>query len=160
MAINRQLAVTYAKRWALGTNSDYPRYGNDCTGFVSQCMLAGGWQMVGDHSFWDRKANNVWWFGGSLLTNASYTWGGAQNFANFVAASGRGRQVTDASMLEVADIVQLKNGGGIYHTMIVTKKESNDLLLSYHTSDHLDESLADILSRSGDSVAAVYWKIN
>ena len=41
---NRQKAVAYARRWALGRNPefyDYNEIGGDCTNFVSQCVYAG-----------------------------------------------------------------------------------------------------------------------
>lgn len=159
MALNRTLAVQYARKWAKSTNPKFPRYGNDCTNFVSQCMLAGGWKMVGDKNFFSRKKNTEWWYGESLLTTASYTWGGAQNFSRFVAVSNRGKIVTDSTVLDLADVVQLKDGSGhVYHTMIVTGKKNSDLLLSYHTGDHLDEPLSAILGRSSGSTA-IYWKM-
>lgn len=157
--LNRSVAVQYARRWAKGTNPDFPRFDNDCTNFVSQCMLVGGWKMVGDHSFFDRQKNTVWWYGGSVLTRASYSWAGAQNFYNFVSSSARGTLVSSASGLDLWDVVQLKNASNhVYHTMIVTGKAAGDLLLSYHTSDHLDEPLSGVLSRSSSS-SPIYWQM-
>ena len=60
---NRQRAVEYALRWALGRNPMFPDYsghghGGDCTNFVSQAMLAGGWTTV---TGW-RADRTAWWF--------------------------------------------------------------------------------------------------
>jgi hypothetical protein len=160
MPFNRQSVVKYARKWALSTNPEYPRFENDCTSFASQSLYAGGWTMIGKHSALDRKADNVWWYGGSLFTRASYTWGGAQNFHDFLSVSGRGTKVTGPAALDLGDIVQLKGSDGIvYHTMVVTGKTQNDLLLSYHTTDHLDESLNAIRERNPDD-SLVYWKVS
>ena len=38
---NREAAVSYARRWALGRNPaymDYELWGGDCTNFISQCL--------------------------------------------------------------------------------------------------------------------------
>ena len=54
MPFDREAAAAYARKWATGTNPNYPRFDNDCTNFVSQVMLAGGWPMLGDHKFSNR----------------------------------------------------------------------------------------------------------
>jgi hypothetical protein len=144
MRYSGSAAAAYARTWATGTNSSYPRFGNDCTNFVSQSVLAGGWSMVGG-SCSDRKDNDVWWYGESKCwypsVRASYTWAAAQNFANFMVKSGRGKNAARVSDLDIGDILQMKFAGdsNIHHTMIVTDKKSGDIFLSYHTSDHLDE---------------------
>ena len=158
---DRTAAQDYAIKWALSTNPDFPRYGNDCTNYVSQCLHAGGWPMVGTPSFGGRKSNAVWWYDShdeAWWTDASYTWGGAQNFANFLSHSRRGSIVTSVDKLKIGDIVQLKNSAGhTYHTMFVTLKSATETFLSYHTSDHKNEPLSKILGRS--SGTPVYWKI-
>ena len=44
MRYDRNLAVSYARRWALDRNPIYYNYdklGGDCTNFISQCLYAG-----------------------------------------------------------------------------------------------------------------------
>ena len=101
---NRAAAIKYASQYAITPNNCFPPYPNDCTSFVSQCMLAGGWPMLGGSVF-DRTDDTVWWWGKSLLTNASYTWGGAHNFSRFVALSGRGKICTRAEASALPRIV-------------------------------------------------------
>ena len=155
---NHITAARYALQWARGTNPDYGRFDNDCTNFVSQALFAGGWTMVGG-SFFDSTSDSVWWFGKSPLSRSSYTWGGAQNLANFLSKSGRATQVDSPTSLGIGDVVQIAAAGLIHHSMVVTNKSSSDLLLSYHTSDHLDESLAAIKSRLASNESFVYWFI-
>lgn len=147
--------------------TDNPAYGriepNDCTNFVSQALLAGGWTMVGGTCD-DRKDKDVWWFkpmdcrwvGGrpwSTEVKASFTWGGAQNLYWFMKESGRGAEVSDPMDLEIGDVLQMDMGAGHYnagrigHSMIVTDKSATDLFLSYHEHHHIDEPLSAIRSR-------------
>jgi hypothetical protein len=120
----------------------FGRLTNDCTNFVSQTLLAGGWPMVGSHDVRDRAGADQWWFGGSAFTKCSYAWGGAQNLHDFLQLSGRGRIVSSIDQLHEGDIVQFKNTSAhVWHSMVVTGKASGDLLLSYHTNDNLDKTL-------------------
>jgi len=134
-------AAAYARTWALGTNPLYPRDGNDCTNFVSQAVLAGGWTMAGG-SCDDRKSDSAWWHGDSQCwhpgVHRSYTWGGAQNFFNFLVTSGRGKAAANVSDLDVGDVLQVAHGGHVGHSTIVTGKAGANLLVSYHTNDTLD----------------------
>lgn len=160
MAYDRAAAVAYARKWALDTNPDYPRFDNDCTNFISQVMLAGGWTMVDRGDFLDRKSDTVWWYGGSWWTRASYTWGGAHNFSKFIKVSGRGSEVTDPLKLDRGDVVQIKKDTGhVFHSMAVTENTGSDLLLCYHTSDHYDKKLSAVQA-SYSPTAFIYWKVS
>lgn len=151
-------AAAYARKWALKENSGYEKFDNDCTNFVSQSLLAGGWKQI-DSSILDRKRDDVWWYGGTFA-KASYTWGGAENLARFFKAKGRAEEVADAAKLGLGDVVQLKNREGkIYHTMIVTGENKGNLLLSYHTDNHLDEPLSKIQKRLPEGTVVLYWKV-
>ena len=174
-------AAGYARKWALSTNSAYGRFGNDCTNFASQSMEAGGWSMLTGSYCDDRKKDSVWWFkpGGCTYglcpwswcpdvktINASYTWGGAHNFFNFIIASGRGTSATKVSDLVEGDVLQMDFGGRgqIGHTMVATKKTPTNLYFSYHTSDHLDEPFWPDGSKKGildrNKTATYYgWRI-
>jgi len=151
---NRTAAVKYAKQYALTYNSDYISYPSDCTNFVSQALLAGGWTMVKG----SRKSERVWYYSSGLLSSPSYTWGGADNFAGFLAYSGRGSVIGDPLQLDPGDVLQIADDSDhVWHTMIVTGKGS-DLLLSYHTHDTLNKPLSVVRSlvKSGYFIA---WKL-
>jgi hypothetical protein len=161
---SRSAAAAYARTWAMTDNPAYGRIEpNDCTNFVSQALLAGGWKMAGG-SCDDRKDNTAWWFkpmdcrwvGGRPWTTqvkASFTWGGAQNLYWFMKESGRGADVSDPMDLEIGDVLQMDMGPGHYnagrigHSMIVTDKSATDLFLSYHEDHHLDEPWSAIKGR-------------
>lgn len=161
---SRSAAVAYAKKWA---KIDNPAYGriepNDCTNFVSQTLLAGGWTMAGG-SCDDRKSDQAWWFGPrecrwvggrpwTTEVKASFTWGGAQNLYNHMQTMGRGTTVANPMDLEPGDILQMDMGEGHYgagrigHSMVVTEKTTDDLKLSYHEPQKLDEPFSAISGR-------------
>jgi hypothetical protein len=48
--------------------------------------------------------------------------------------------------------------GHVHHSMVVVQNTGSDLLLCYHTDDHLDEPLSAIRKRAPDEVY-YYWKI-
>jgi hypothetical protein len=158
LRFNRSAAVAYARKHALSPNSAYHLYEVDCTNFVSQCMLQGGWTMI---TGWYRS-DRVWWYTGGLFgwRAASYTWAAAQNFADFLSASGRGSAASGPADLDLADVIQIRDASRVYHSMIVTGRSGSDLLLSYHTTNRLDRPLSEIQRglASGDSL--LYWKIN
>jgi hypothetical protein len=161
---NHQAAAAYARRWAKSTNPQYPRFGNgigdDCTNFVSQAMLAGGWTMHGAGDL-ERSFDNVWWYGLGPFSRASYTWSGAPNFARWIVASGRGVRAKGPMELQPGDVVQIRFAGQpqIGHTAIVTGKSGTDLKLSYHSLDHLDESYNSIVGRN-PRAEFILWKIS
>lgn len=48
-------AVEYARKYALISNAEYPRYEQNCTNFVSQCLLEGGIAQEGAEQVSDSK---------------------------------------------------------------------------------------------------------
>ncbi len=168
MPFNRQSAVTYAQKYALQANPNYPRDPeNDCTNFVSQAMLAGGWTMIGGtDNGGDRKSENVWWYGKrsgiSLMMggrNWSWTWANAAFFSRFLAISQRGIRVDGPKILMPGDIIQIADSSRVHHTMIVTGKTSGGLLVSYHSVDRRDLPLSQVQA-SSPGETFLYWKIS
>jgi hypothetical protein len=59
LAYNGSGAAAYADKWALGSNTLYPKFSDDCTNFVSQALHAGGgFNFVGSTSTTD---DHQWW---------------------------------------------------------------------------------------------------
>jgi hypothetical protein len=155
----------YALKYALAPNPDYPQdEENDCTNFVSQALLSGGWTMVGGASDGsDRKSETVWWYGkrkGLFLgKNWSWTWANAAFFSKFLEHSGRGTRVADPMELGLGDVVQIANASRVHHTMIVTGKTATDLKLSYHSTPQLNIALSEVKQRaSGENF--LYWRLS
>jgi putative amidase-like protein len=58
----RDRAVNYALRYVHTSNPQFVTYTDDCTNFVSQALLAGGFPMVGGSAS-DYGSTHVWWYG-------------------------------------------------------------------------------------------------
>ncbi len=54
-----EAAVLYAMDYALSRNPDYPFFENNCTNFVSQCLVAGGIMMQSDGKVSENKKYNI-----------------------------------------------------------------------------------------------------
>ncbi|MFZ2969628.1 MAG: amidase domain-containing protein [Minisyncoccia bacterium] len=119
------------------SNSDfYLKNGGDCTNFVSNALKAGGWPQVGKYNY---ASYNSWYFESTWPTRYSRTWGGANNFYGFLYYSNRVSWVSGPSQLQIGDIVQMDGLGSSKpdntwdHTMMVTGRNGNELLFSYHS---------------------------
>ena len=145
-AYDRQRAVTYARRWAFARNPlfyDFSALGGDCTGFVSQCVLAGSCVMNFTPDF-------GWYYRSS--TDRAPAWTGVEFFWRFmigdpmfVAENGGigpfGRAVEQQG-LAVGDVIQLQNEAGeFYHTLLVSGFAEGQPLVAAHTVDALDRPL-------------------
>jgi hypothetical protein len=153
---DRYTAINYAKAHALSYNSAFKTFNNDCTNFVSQSLLAGGWQMVLGYY----THNDVWWYScalpGGLVCHASYTWGAAYNFHEFLGTSPgqRTNYVSYFGDVDQGDIIfadwDAPDGhhpdGRIDHVMFVTGKDTEgNLYISQHTNDRLDRPMAQVI---------------
>jgi hypothetical protein len=134
---NRTAAVRYALRHVFRPNPAYANMdtmggGGDCTNFVSQCLLAGGWHMdyrgAGyETEWWYRRLgtapfdadNNDWW---------SCTWSLPSLLSKYVLANNLGRPLDLmerprlARTLKKGDIIFYDwSGDGFFdHSVIVT----------------------------------------
>ena len=145
---NRERAVEYARRWALSRNPlfiDFTGRGGDCTSFVSQCVFAGCGVMNYTETF-------GWYYISPM--NRAPAWSGVDEFFNFmtgapdfVAENGgtgpRGFDVTDASQIEIGDVIQLQNDmGEFYHSLLISEITQNDILVCAHSDDALDRPIS------------------
>jgi len=162
---NRVLAYAYARKYAQNYNDFWPVDPvSDCTNFISQALLSGGWQMVGGPLDDDEDA----WYGtatpavfpfteGRSILYRSHSWGGAEPFAQFLRASGRATPCVQADLI-IGDVVQLLDQKGrAHHSMIVTGGFGAKSVLSYHTKDRLDIPVASIIPTGYTQVT--YWKL-
>jgi hypothetical protein len=153
---DRITAINYARAHALSYNTDFKRFGNDCTNFISQTLLAGGWQMV----YGLYTHNDVWWYTCSLpggyACHASYTWGAAYNFHAFLN-TGPGHRTDYVQYygdVWPGDLIfadwdrpgQHLPDGRIDHVMFVTGRDTEgNLFISQHTTDRLDRPFAEVI---------------
>ncbi len=135
---NREAAVRYARRWALGRNPayyDFENLGGDCTNFCSQVIHAGGAPMNMDK-------RNGWYY--ISLNNRSPSWTGVEYLYRFLLTNrGQGPhgEMVALSEIEIGDIVQLDfpHSNGFNHSLTVVSNPQpgniNRILISTHTID-------------------------
>ena len=134
---NRRSAVAYAHKWALGANPDFYHFGGiggDCTNFISQCLLAGGGEMI--------EKPNGWFYVSKDYRSPSWT--SVEALQNFLLDQNEGlvASISDISSLEEGDIVQLRqNKDRFNHTLIITKKVESEIYVCAHSNDALDKNL-------------------
>lgn len=130
---NREEAVRYAEKWWNAYNPVFPRFLVDCTNFVSQCLLAGGFVMHGyperERGWWYR--NEEWSFSWSLAHSMRWYLGG-------LVLSGVVEEVQTPMELYPGDIIcyDFEGNNRWDHTTIVVKKDSNQMpLVNAHTDN-------------------------
>ena len=131
---DRQKAVDYALRWAMGRNPayyDFEKIGGDCTNFASQCLYAGSGVMN-----WTPVSG--WYYVSASQRSAS--WAGVEFLYQFLTEnSGRGPYaiLADAGSMQPGDLVQLRfhSGEPFMHCPVVLSVQEGNILVAAHTFD-------------------------
>lgn len=136
---NRDLAVNYARKWAMSRNPSYYNFdkvGGDCTNFASQCIFAGSKTM-------NYTPVTGWYYNSSYDRTAS--WSGVEYLYNFLINNlsvGPYAHVVSQNEAVPGDIVQLgTDNGHFYHSPVITAIEPV-ILVAAHTDDSLDRPLS------------------
>ena len=137
---DRNLAVEYAKKWALKSNPNFYHFGGiggDCTNFVSQCLLAGGAVM-------NYSQQNGWFYINS--SNRSPSWTDVELFERFLTKNkgiGPFAELKNIEDLQLGDIIQLRqNLYRFNHSLIITKIENGEIFVCAHSRDVKDFPLS------------------
>lgn len=128
---SRANAVEYSEKWWNKRNPVFLSFENDCTNFISQCLLAGGIPMD-----WRKARNEGWWIN-VAEANWSFSWSVAHSLRWYLLKSGRGVEVKSVDDLQLGDIIFYDfDGNGLYqHSTIIAVKNSDETLVNAHTSD-------------------------
>ena len=136
---NRQRAYAYAERWAFDRNPlfyNFTGIGGDCTSFVSQCIYAGCCEM-------NYSRNDGWYY--ISINDRSPSWSGVSFFYDFLVSNkgvGPYGIETEPGMLEIGDVIQLRNDlDRHYHTLLVTGFADDTYLVSAHSDDAFNRRL-------------------
>ena len=136
---NRDAAVAYARKWALGRNPayyDFENVGGDCTNFASQCIYAGAKTM-------NFTSVLGWYYRSSYDRTASWT--GVEYLYKFLVNNlgiGPFARVVPQAMTEPGDIVQFgTENGGFYHAPVITSVTPS-IMVAAHSYDALDRPLS------------------
>ena len=137
---NRELAIQYAKRWALGKNPNYFHFegiGGDCTNFISQCLLAGGGKMNYDKYY-------GWFY--INKDNRSPSWTSVKYLQRFLLSNnspGFVVKIMPIYKLQVGDIIQIRqNIHEFNHSVIISRITNNEIYVCAHSYDALDKPLS------------------
>lgn len=135
---NREQALQYAHKWALGRNPqylDFDKYGGDCTNFASQVVYAGSGIM-------NYTPVYGWYYVNS--GNRAAAWTDVDYFYRFLVTNkGNGPYAEQVAIKDVkpGDIAQLSfNGGNDFnHSPVIVKTgvtpALDNILISTHTDD-------------------------
>jgi len=160
-------AAEYAIEYAYTYNPSYPSYkgyGGDCANFISQCLYAGGKNMVGTPGTAASAQDWSNWFCSGNVRDSLYvssTWRGANAFKNYWQSNASGYEtfefVGTASYVYgfIGDAISLLNANGsAYHTLIIVGYDPahENFICAAHTDDTYTASLDDIINNQGCSV--------
>lgn len=132
-AYNRLAAVQYAERWWNDFNPNFRRFADDCTNYISQCLLAGGGPMWGAPT-----RDRGWWYGDKSW---SFSWSVAHSLRWYLAGSKQGiagKEVAQPEDLMPGDVIcyDFQGDGNYDHTTIVVAKDANGMpLVNAHTNN-------------------------
>lgn len=161
-------AVKYARQYALGWNTVYPKYSADCTNFVSQCLRAGGIPMVGTKTVKGTYSTTTDWFCQYTTYNpdskldyddhaVSTSWIRTTDFRTYMSgiASSKKTYSTVSGLIsacKAGDVIQLchKSTGSPYHTIIVSEKSGNSASYCGHSNAASNKDIASNLDDSTD----------
>lgn len=155
---DREAAVAYANRWWNDYNPEFPKFGVDCTNYISQCLLAGGAPMRG---FPNREQG--WWIKDG---NWSFSWSVSHSLRWYLAGSDRGltaKQAGSAGELAPGDVISYDfEGDGVFnHTTIVTSVRDGVPYVNAHTYNVKGRHWAYKDSYAWRPEAKyIFWKIN
>ncbi len=146
LTYDRQKALEYSNRWAMGRNPayyDYSSLGGDCTNFISQCIYAGCGRM--------NYTRDLGWYYISPNDKAP-AWTGVQYLYNFLTRMtldpGPFGREADVSEIEPGDIIQLafQDSGRFAHSLFVVhcgaRPALDNILINTHTYDRKDYPLS------------------
>lgn len=130
---DRLRALRYSELWWDGYNPAFPRFREDCTNFVSQCLLAGGIPMA-------RRGSRAegWWIepGTSMAAEKwSYSWTTTQALRSYVRGIGA-IPVRRIETLRIGDLIfyDWEGRSRFHHAAIVADfDETGAPLVNAHT---------------------------
>lgn len=141
---DREAAVAYAHRWAMGRNPaylDFHGIGGDCTNFISQCLKAGG-------SPQNYTKDTGWYY--ISASNRAAAWTSVVQLYRFLTANeqtGPKARVVPIAQVQPGDVIQLAFSPDLYgHSLMVVQAGvpavPQTVLVATHTFDADNRPLA------------------
>lgn len=163
---SKSKAVAYAKKYATKRNANFPKFGSNCTNFVSQAVNAGGKSMTAPSNLSSKPQANVtskYWYnkwvdvgaGISYRKEPRYStgWTGVVDFHGYWKSKGATvKNYSTMSSLQnsaqLGDIVQLRSSKGWYHSIIITSGSKGKWKYCANTKDRPDYPLSEATASS------------
>lgn len=166
---DRNAAIDYAKKWAYKSNPNFPSFDGDCANFISQCLLAGGFEMNGDwycnpdlnpRALFDQNYNWKW----------SILWSGAKEQYEYLKNSNivseevviTGVDEITAAIndpenpVKVGDVMYLKfDQDRPHHATIISKIEDGMVYFAAHTDSYDAKPLSQFFNDNQNGSAYI-----
>jgi hypothetical protein len=183
---NRFMAVQYALKWAFNRNPAFPDYsaqggGGDCTNFVSQALLAGGWTMFkgilrDPREWWSDLANQYEaaillpiLVGTRIAHFSSRSWSATEHFRSYLKISSRAQPCSKHELAWGDLMFDIRSDGQAGHLMIVTdlteqrSSDRHDLqdarIIKIFYSGHSNDRRNYPLDAAESQKKFEYWKV-
>ncbi|BBC36786.1 uncharacterized protein SGFS_080800 [Streptomyces graminofaciens] len=143
---NYQAMATYTEKYWKNYNTAYRKYnslGGDCTNYLSQGLLAGGWQQISKVT---PEEYDTWYYASNGNADA---WTGVNEWSWFTQTAKRTTPLANVYQLDVGDVMQMdfNRDGEKDHSMMTTYRSSSGVpYLTYHDADTYRRSVASLIA--------------
>ncbi|MPY63835.1 amidase domain-containing protein, partial [Streptomyces spongiae] len=143
---NYAAMATYTEKYWKNYNSAYRKYnslGGDCTNYLSQGLLAGGWKQI---STVTPEEYDTWYYASNGTADA---WIGVNEWSWFTQTAKRTKALANVYQMDVGDVMQVDfNKDGVKdHSMMTTYRSSSGVpYLTYHDADTYRRSVASVIA--------------
>ncbi len=138
--------ATYTEKYWKNYNPAYRKYnaaGGDCTNYLSQGLLAGGWKQI---STVTPEEYDTWYYASNGTADA---WIGVNEWSWFTQTAKRTTALANVYQMTVGDVLQVdfNKDGSKDHSMMTTYRSSSGVpYLTYHDADTYRRSVASIIA--------------
>ncbi|WP_060884872.1 amidase domain-containing protein [Streptomyces caniscabiei] len=145
-AYNYKAMATYTETYWKNYNPAYRKYnaaGGDCTNYLSQGLLAGGWKQI---STVTPEEYDTWYYASNGTADA---WIGVNEWSWFTQTAKRTTALANVYQMDVGDVLQVdfNKDGSKDHSMMTTYRSSSGVpYLTYHDADTYRRSVASIIA--------------
>ncbi|MEE1837054.1 amidase domain-containing protein [Streptomyces sp. SP17KL33] len=145
-AYDYKAMATYTEKYWKNYNPAYRKYnaaGGDCTNYLSQGLLAGGWKQI---STVTPEEYDTWYYASNGTADA---WIGVNEWSWFTQTAKRTTALANVYQMDVGDVLQVDfdKDGSKDHSMMTTYRSSSGVpYLTYHDADTYRRSVASIIA--------------
>lgn len=145
-AYDYKAMATYTEKYWKNYNPAYRKYnslGGDCTNYLSQGLLAGGWKQI---STVTPEEYDTWYYGANGTADA---WIGVNEWSWFTQTAKRTTALANVYQMDIGDVMQVDfdRDGSKDHSMMTTYRSASGVpYLTYHDADTYRRSVASVIA--------------